>query len=269
MAETVTLNLNGGKVWQPVSTESCRITASESCYYCISSTTPDESQFGHRFDSNETQDIRVGSGQTLYFQCEVPFRITVTSSAMFLAASVFDDWFQAMTEGSKAFIFQNYTEANVKNGLQYFLRQLFTGVAVGATVTVKFQTGAKPVIIKSQEVSFSGSSRVDYQAIEGGTYTGGAVVAIRNENLIAPVPTTVSVTHTGTASGGTPFRDKTIFGSGATTGGGSRIGTDVLGRENVLKPNTLYQVKMSNISGSTADIQLELSWYEGTPDLPA
>lgn len=268
MVETVTLSLNGGRVWQPVSTESCRITVSEACYYCISSTTPDESQFGHRFDSNETQDIRVGAGQTLYFQCEVGFRVTVTPSAMFLAASVFDDWFQAMTEGSKAFVIQNYIEANVKNGLQFYLRALYENVTVGSTVYLKFQTGAKPVVIKSREVSFIGASKLDYVAVEGGSYTGGTPFTPGNENRINPVATTVTLALGGTGTPGTEFRRKRMYGSGSETGNSSRIGTDVLGRETILKANTLHYVAMTNVAGVTGEIQLELSWYEGTPDLP-
>lgn len=269
MADTVLVNIPGGNQWTLVGASSGRITVSDDCYYCKSTTLPVNSLFGHRLFEGDALNYTLVNGEQLYIKSTDAIRAIVSLGGFGENAGRFDSWFDLMTKGQKAVVFQNYTEANVKNGLQYFLRELFTGVAVGSTVTVKFQTGAKPVIIKSREVSFSGSSRVDYQAIEGGTYTGGTAVAIRNENLIAPVPTTVSVTHTGTASGGTVYREKTIFGSGATTGGGSRIGTDSLGRETVLKPNTLYQVKMTNFSGSVADIQFELSWFEGTPDLPA
>lgn len=272
MARTYTLDIPGGLVWTPVGPIDGRISASSSCYYAkFPAATPDPTVFGYRLNSGEVIDFNVDVGEVLFVKSEQPFRITWTEGVFQQQGEwEFNDWFGLMTQGQKAVVFQNYTEANVKNGLQYFLRHLFTNVAVGATVTVKFQTGAKPVIIKSREVSFSGSSRVDYQALEGGTYTGGTAVSIRNENLVSPVPTTVSVTHSGTiGAAGTVFRDKTIFGSGSTSGGGSRIGTDVLGRETILKPNTLYYVRLTNVSGSTAEIQFELSWYEGTPDLPA
>lgn len=269
MAETTTLILNGGKVWQPVSTESCRVTVSDDCYYCISSTTPDGSQFGHRFDSNETQDIHVGAGQTLYFKCELQFRVTVTPSAMFLAASIFDDWFQAMTEGSRAFVIQNYIEANVKNGLQFYLRALYESVAVGTTVYLKFQTSTKPVIIKSRDVSFNGAAKLDYVAYEGGSHSGGTVLTPGNENRVNPVPTTVTLAFGGTGTGGVEYRRKRIYGSGQETGNASRLGTDVLGRETILKANTLYYVAMTNVAGVTGEIQLELSWFEGTPDIPS
>ncbi|MGL5155852.1 MAG: hypothetical protein ACRC9H_13135, partial [Aeromonas veronii] len=181
----------------------------------------------------------------------------------------FDPWFELMTQGQKAVVFQNYTEANVKNGVQYYCRAFFPSVGVGTIVQFSFQTGVKPVVIKSREVTFDGSAQVEYVALEGGTQSGGASVEVGNENRISPVPTTVTLKQGVTLLGGTIFRTKTIFGSGSTSGGGSRVGTDVLGRETVLKPNTLYQVKMTNKAGSTANIQLEMSWYEGTLDLPA
>lgn len=178
--------------------------------------------------------------------------------------------FDKIREGTNAVVVQNYTEANVKNGLQFYMRHEFTGVAVAATVNLRFTTGDKPVIIKSREVTFNGSSKVTYSAFEGTSATGGTAITVRNENLIAPVATTVTIAHTTTPGTlPTPFRVKSIFGAGSSTGGGSRIGTDVLGRETVLKPNTQYLVTLRNDAGSTGDIQFELSWYEGTPDLPA
>ena len=179
------------------------------------------------------------------------------------------DFFDKIMRGTKAVVFQNYTEANVKNGLQFYVRHEWTGVAVAATVNLRFTTGAKPVIIKSREVTFNGSAKLTYSAFEGTSATGGTAITVRNENMIAPVATTVGIAHTVTP-GTLPaaFRIKSIYGSGTTSGGGSRVGTDILGRETVLKPNTQYLVTLRNDSGSTGDIQLELSWYEGTPDLP-
>lgn len=178
-------------------------------------------------------------------------------------------FFDKIRRGTNAIVFQNYTEANVKNGLQFYVQQDWAGVAVGDVVYLGFTTGSKPVIVKSREVSFNGSSKLSYLAYEAAPFTGGTPVTVRNENMIAPVATTVTIANSVTP--GTlpvPFRVKTIFGSGATTGGGSRVGTDVLGRETVLKPNTAYLVSLRNLTGSAADIQFELSWYEGTPDLP-
>lgn len=176
---------------------------------------------------------------------------------------------ESLRNGTQAIIVQNYTEANVKNGLQYYMRLHNASVAVAGVLNLRFQTGAKPVTIKAREVSFSATNTVEYVAQEGGTYTGGTAVAVENENRINPVPSTVLLSTGGTI-GGSPvvFRRKRIYSAGSTSGGGSKVGTDVLGRETVLKPNTLYTVTMTNVVGATAEIQLELSWFEGTPDLP-
>lgn len=176
---------------------------------------------------------------------------------------------KALRNGTQAIVVQNYTEANVKNGLQYYMRLHSASVAVAGVLNLRFQTGVKPVIIKAREVSFNATNTVEYVAQEGGTYTGGTVVAVENENRINPVPSTVLLSTGGTI-GGTPvvFRRKRIYSAGSTIAGSAKVGTDLLGRETVLKPNTLYTVTMTNVSGATAEMQLELSWFEGTPDLP-
>ena len=176
---------------------------------------------------------------------------------------------ESLRNGTQAVIVQNYTEANVKNGLQYYMRLHAPTVAVAGVLNLRFQTGAKPVIIKAREVSFNATNIVEYVAQEGGTYTGGSAVSVENENRINPVPSTVLLSTGGTISG-TPvvFRRKRIYSAGSTAGGGSKVGTDVLGRETVLKPNTLYTVTLTNVAGATAEIQLELSWFEGALDLP-
>lgn len=176
---------------------------------------------------------------------------------------------KTLRNGTQAIVVQNHTEANVKNGLQYYMRLHNASVAVNGVLNLRFQTGAKPVIIKSREVSFNATNTVEYVAQEGGTYTGGTAVTVENENRINPVASTVLLSTGGTI-GGTPvvFRRKRLFSAGSTSGGASKVGTDLLGRETVLKPNTLYTVTMTNVSGATAEIQLELSWFEGTPDLP-
>lgn len=189
-----------------------------------------------------------------------------TVGAQNAALTVVDE---SLRNGTQAVIVQSYTEANVKNGLQYYMRLHAASVAVAGVLNLRFQTGAKPVIIKAREVSFNATNIVEYVAQEGGTYTGGSAVSVENENRVNPVPSTVLLSTGGTI-GGTPvvFRRKRIYSAGSTTGGSSKVGTDVLGRETVLKPNTLYTVTLTNVAGATAEIQLELSWFEGTPDLP-
>lgn len=270
MADTVLVNIPGGNQWTQVAATSGRMTTSDPCFYCKSSSTPFPTLFGHRLDEGDTLDFSLESTERLYLKSDNPFRATISQGGFGTdGAWPYNDWFGLMTQGQKAVVFQNYTEANVKNGVQYYCRAFFPAVSVSTTVNFSFQTGVKPVVIKSREVSFNNSSRVDYVSLEGGGATGGVAVEVGNENRINPVATTVTLKQGVSLTGGTAFRTKTIFGSGSTSGGGSRVGTDVLGRETVLKPNTLYQIKLTNIAGSTAEIQLELSWYEGTLDLPA
>lgn len=189
-----------------------------------------------------------------------------TAGAQSTALTAVDE---SLRNGTQAIIVQSYTEANVKNGLQYYVRLHAPTVAVAGVLNLRFQTGVKPVIIKAREVSFNATNIVEYVAQEGGTYTGGSAVPVENENRVNPVPSTVLLSTGGTI-GGTPivFRRKRIYSAGSTASGSSKVGTDILGRETVLKPNTLYTITLTNVAGATAEIQLELSWFEGVPDLP-
>lgn len=171
--------------------------------------------------------------------------------------------------GNRALTTQDYTEANVKNGLQYYLQDKLPIIAAGGTHNIHFRTGAKPVIVKSRDFYTNGDS-VSYQIFKAPTgVTGGAALAVQNYNdYLTPIPTTVAVTAgVSVGSPGTPWGDpQNIYNAGSV---GQRIGSGLPpGGERVLAPNKSYLVQVINNGSGNAQADWFLSWYEGTPDLP-
>lgn len=185
--------------------------------------------------------------------------------ASFLARLLFLD---KILVGLRAFVVQSYTEANVKNGLQYEFSGDTPVFAAGAANRLIFITGAKPVIIKSRVLSFT-ATKVTATVYRSPTYTGGTPQTPFNLNDINPVTSTVTV-----ITGATVTNNGTQFGAvnylyGTSGVGNSQSGTFVSpGIERVLQPNTTYMLETVNSGEGTHSISAYLTWYEGIPDLP-
>lgn len=178
-------------------------------------------------------------------------------------------WLKAFV-GLRAPTIQFYTEANVKNGLQF--EASFDNPGVEATtgqVNAIFITGAKPVIVKARIIDFTGK-KIRASVYRTPTYTGGTPIPIYNLNDIGPVTTTVSVLSGATITApGTQFgAPNTVYGSDLQ--GNSVQGTfAVTGQERILRPNTTYLLRIENLGDTPSNIAGYLTWYEGEPDLPA
>lgn len=173
--------------------------------------------------------------------------------------------------GVGAFVVQPYTEANVKNGLQFYLRvswPLADPIAAGSSRKIWFKTGSKPVIIKLRDFQYLAEelSVTLYKAPTG--VTGGSTIAISNFNGINPVATTVQAKkNVTTVSDGAPMGDpEYFFGNNAAP---QRSASAIpQGRERVLPPDTEFIVAVSSSGSSSSRAEYFLDWYEGTPDLP-
>ena len=175
--------------------------------------------------------------------------------------------------GFRAITTQPYTEANVKNGVQYSLRAawpLLDTIATGASRLIWFKTGAKPVLVKLRDLQYL-AEELSIQLYTGPTeVTGGTVLGISNYNGVAPVATTVqakknvTVTARGTEFGGSD--PEYLFGA---AGNPQRAPASIpQGRERVLPANTEFIVAITNTGTSAARVQYYLDWYEGATDLP-
>lgn len=184
-----------------------------------------------------------------------------------MADTLSDKWDKAF-RGLRALVTRSYTEANVKNGLQFEASVYNAAVAAGASFDVEFQTGAKPVIIKDRQVAFTGAG-VTIDVYEAPTTSAGTAGTVYNLNRRNPITATASykiaptVTATGTQIGATTYG---LGGAGVRPSSVSAFVTP--GVERVLKPSTKYLLRITNNDAAAQIIAAYITWYEGTPDLP-
>ena len=187
-----------------------------------------------------------------------PPNVTVNNPTEFPAGSF---------TGSRALTVQSYKEANAKNGTQFNASRIITSLAGGASSDTVFQTGAKPVILKERVMGYSGSwLRADI--FRGATTTGGTALAVYNLSDINPQATTVSllVNPTVTSTGTQAISSGYATGTGGSSKGAASV---LVGEEKILAPNTRYLFRLTNLDSGTNTITAYVSWFEGTPDLPA
>jgi hypothetical protein len=172
--------------------------------------------------------------------------------------------------GFRALCTQSYTEANVKNGVQFETSLLVPTIAIGAVVGTLFTTGAKPVIIKDRQVATT-CTQSELHVYSGPTATAGTTVPTFNLNNIPGNASTSTVivaqAATITANGteiaaptyvvGTTGNGQTLFGTYAATGA-----------ERILAPNTTYLLTFKNTGTVIGAAAVYTTWYEGQPDLP-
>lgn len=175
--------------------------------------------------------------------------------------------------GLRALTTQPYTEANVKNGLQFYLRAVWPladTIANGTVRKIWFKTGTKPVIVKLRDFQYV-AEELELQLFSGPTgVSGGTPLTIGNYNGVNPVASTVQAAKNVTTTGdGTEFggNDPEYF-FGATTQGNRTTASIPQGRERILPINTEFIVRITNTGSGVARAQYYLDWYEGSPDLP-
>ena len=170
---------------------------------------------------------------------------------------------------SSAPIYQTYDSANAKTGNLFKFSARVASVAVAGTMRLGVQTGSMPMTIKARYMSYLGSNEVIYRAYEDSAYTGGSVVTPLNQGRIATrLPGfSVVLNPTVTTIGTQYLPDFSTLASGAP--GNSRLGTEVVGTETNLKPNTKHIFEAYNQgSGAAAPLFLQIECYEGQLDLP-
>ena len=169
--------------------------------------------------------------------------------------------------GMRALNTQNYLESNIKLGVQHEGSTLLSAVSGLTSNNTIFLTGALPVILKSRHISFTGAGVTAF-IYEGSTYTGGSSVPYENPNAINPVAglSQIIVGAAIDTQGTLIFAPDNLIGPDSVQGKGS-TGQNV-GQEKVLKPNTVYQLRLKSLDTQAQGIASIISWYEGTLDLP-
>jgi hypothetical protein len=181
-------------------------------------------------------------------------------------------------EGSRAITVQPYTEANVKNGVEYYLRAAWPEsdpIATGTTRKLYFQTGAKKVIVKLRDLHYVGEELAIRLYANPVGVSGGTALAIHNFNNVNPVATSVidarknvtTVSDGVEIDGGDP---EYLYGASSASQR-SQLAIPV-GRERIIPANSGFIVAITNTASgggaAAARVQYFLDWFEGEPDLP-
>lgn len=175
--------------------------------------------------------------------------------------------------GLRAMTVQPYTEANVKNGLQYNIRAtwpLTDTIAAGTSRKIWFKTTTKPVIVKLRELQFI-AEELTLRLFRGPTgVTLGTDLTVHNYNAVNPVATTCfAKKNVTTVSDGTEFdaNDAEVF-FGSANDPQRGVAFALQGRERVLPADTEFIVSIANSGTGNARVQYFLDFYEGGTDLP-
>jgi hypothetical protein len=170
-------------------------------------------------------------------------------------------------EGLRALTTQSFSEAHTKMGSQFEGSLLIESLSGGASNDTFFITGAKPVIIKSRVVSYTGSG-INATVYSNPTFTGGSTIGYFNATDINPVAGLSQIIGGATTDtdGALVFAPNYLIGNTSLTGKGDAVGTE--GRQRILKPNTTYMLRLTSLDSTAQDVASFLTWYEGDFDLP-
>ena len=173
---------------------------------------------------------------------------------------------EGVYEGVRALNTQNYTESNIKLGLQHEGSTIYTAAGGSSNDTI-FLTGALPVILKVRYIGYTGNG-VSTFIYEAPTYSGGASVPYQNPNRINPVTglSQIIVGSVVTVTGALAVAPTHLLGG--TSNQSKGLAAASAGQEKILAPNTAYLLRLTNLDSQSADIASYLSWYEGPIDLP-
>lgn len=165
--------------------------------------------------------------------------------------------------GLKGLTVQSFVEANSKNGTQFELSYNNNAVPAGGNFDFVLRTGSKPVLIKSRQISFTGTG-VEVRVYKDSVNTDGTSVPIYNLNTDLLLGTLVqAVTAPTITSTGTEIGARNItYGVADTLN--KPIGTfTVGGNERVLKTNTNYLLRVTNLDTSPCKVSTYITYYEG------
>ena len=171
--------------------------------------------------------------------------------------------------GLRAITVQTYTEANVKNGVQYEVSSYNPALAASGNIRTIFITGAKPVAIKARLVSFDGAG-IEARVYKWPTYSGGTLAPYFNLSDVNPVAGGVQIRSGATITAtGTEFGARSYLIGSIQPGSQSAGSFSVAGQERSLAPNTAYMLELISMDTAKAQrVSAYLSWYEGGLDLP-
>lgn len=239
----------------------------------------------HEFVLSENSDM---DGGMFLFPRSEPWENIIPGSAYVLSSnpaliSVSSDSFKPVTQigekipigafsGTRAITVQNYVEANVKNGVQFYTHFAYpigNDIAAGASKYFLFVTGTTHVLFKNRIVNCLGEEFA-HEIFSNPTVTdNGTPLSVGNYGGADAVATTVTCYKDATVSAdGTAADDEPeYYFGGSAASGRSQIAFSE-GIERKLLTNTTYLVKITNNGAQAGRFQWYGTWYEGGVDLP-
>ena len=154
--------------------------------------------------------------------------------------------------------------AYIHEGIFYESYNKFT-LAAGAKRVVTIKPAAGTYLHYRPTNLVTSADKVTIEFYEGATVTAatGTAATPSNHNRNSALASAVTLLDAPTVTAnGTKFAQ--VYIPGATGTGGTRTGASagVSNSEWVLKPNTVYMVKVTNGSSGSNDIQINFQWYE-------
>ena len=154
--------------------------------------------------------------------------------------------------------------AYIHEGIFFESYNKFT-LAAGATKVVTIKPAAGTYLHYRPTNLVTSADKVTIEFYEGATVTAatGAAVTPSNHNRNSALTSKVTLLDAPTVTAdGTKFAQ--VYIPGATGTGGTRTGASagVSNSEWVLKPDTVYMIRVTNGSSGSNDIQINFQWYE-------
>lgn len=182
-------------------------------------------------------------------------------------------FFREMRRGYKAVITQSYTEANVKNGVQFSYSSYIPALPTSGVVEYVLSVGSKPLAMKGRTFQYDGLG-VKVEVFEAPDITGGtATGAVRGLNSMNQAVSEVQVlTGMTVNSDGTPFTSERHYlgDSGVGNAIATTVSEEIFGLETIYKPNTNFLVRVTSLDATdTQRLASYVTWYEGDFDLPS
>lgn len=151
----------------------------------------------------------------------------------------------------------DYSHHEIHSGSSFFIREVDT-LASGTAKTFVIIT---PNTTKWAHMilALEASGELQGTLTEGVTVVGGTAITVFNRNRNSLTAAGVILKHTpDSATGGTVLESVQV-------GEGRKIGGDSSSLEEImLKQNTTYTVKMTNLAGADNIVNFLVSWYEHT-----
>lgn len=181
------------------------------------------------------------------------------------------EFFRMMKIGLKAVITQSYTEANVKNGVQFGHSTFVPVLGSEATIEFALVTGSKPIAMKGRIFQYDGLGML-VEVFKDCTISGGTPSEPLNLNSKSDNTSEVRIvsgftnpTYGDVFIGERAYLGDSTVGNGITT----TVSSEIFGLETIYKENTTFIIRVTSIDATSPQrLSSYMSYYEGDFDLP-